>query len=143
MRHSRTVLALGIMLISSAAHSHVRVRPVESQAGARETYTISVPTEGSVATSSVELEVPATVSVISVAGPAQTKKAGDRIISIRWTTKISPGESREFVFEALNPAAGQDITWKAHQRFEDGSSADWVDAPKSKRPASVTKLRGP
>jgi uncharacterized protein YcnI len=143
MKHSKTFLALGILLISSAAYGHVRVRPAESKAGAHQTYTVSVPTEGTAATSSVELEVPDAVSVISVAGQAQTKKTGNRIVSIVWTTKILPGESEELVFEALNPAAGQDITWKAHQHFDDGSSADWVDAPKSKRPASVTKLRSP
>jgi hypothetical protein len=143
MKHGKTFLALGILLISSAAYGHVRVRPAESKAGAHQTYTVSVPTEGSVATSSVELEVPATVSVISVAGQAQTKKTGDRIVSIIWTTKILPGESEELVFEALNAASVQDITWKAHQHFADGSSADWVDIPKSSRPASITKLRGP
>ena len=143
MIHSKTFLALGIMLISSAAYGHVRVQPAESKVGAHQTYTVRVPTEGNVPTSSVELEVPDAVSVISIAGQAQTKKTGNRIVSIVWTTKILPGESEELVFEALNPASVQDITWKAHQHFADGTSADWVDIPKSSRPASVTKLRSP
>jgi len=46
----------------------------------------------------------------------------------------------EFVFFARNPKSGQQIAWKARQRFADGTSADWVGVEGDRRPASVTRL---
>ena len=135
-------LALALMLVGHAAQAHVRVQPVESRLGVEQTYTVRVPTEGEVATSWVELEVPAGVAVIRVEGQAETKKDGDRIVAIVWRREIPPGQSREFVFVAKNPMMGQEISWKAHQHYADGSIADWIEAPNSRRPASVTKLTG-
>ena len=48
------------------AHAHVTVWPMESRAGASERYTVRVPTEGNVPTTSIELEVPAGVVVSGV-----------------------------------------------------------------------------
>ncbi len=141
MRYCGFGLVLGAMLVASGVQAHVRIQPAESLAGAQETYTVRVPTEGDVATSWVELEVPANVSVISVEGEAETKKIGDRIVSIIWRVVIPPGQSGEFVFVASNPASVQEISWKAHQHFADGSSADWIEGPGTRRPASITKLR--
>jgi hypothetical protein len=101
---------------------------------------MKVPTEGKVTTTSVELEIPAGVSVISIADPAETKKENGRIVSITWKTHILPDQSRDFDFVAVNPATDRDMAWKAHQHYADGTSRDWVDAPKTKSPASVTKL---
>lgn len=140
MQGSKLLLVIGVTLVASVAYGHVRIQPVQSQQAARQTYTIRVPTEGKTATSWVEVEVPDGVSIVSAAGPAETKKTGDRIVSIRWTAEIPPGESREFIFEATNPDKGGEIIWKAHQHFEDGSSSDWVEAPSSAHPAPVTKL---
>lgn len=134
-------LPLSVMLTVSAAYGHVRVQPGEAQPGARQTYTVRVPTEGDVPTTSVEIEVPDGVSVLSVEQPAETTKIGDRIVSIRWKAEIPPGYSRAFTFEATNPVSAQELVWKAHQRFADGTSADWVETPNSRRPAPVTKLR--
>lgn len=142
MRFHAFSLALALMIVVPAAQAHVRVQPVESRLGIEQTYTVRVPTEGEVATSRVELEVPAGVSVIRVEGQAETKRIGDRIVSIVWRMEIPPGQSHEFVFVAKNPMIGQEISWKAHQYYTDGSSADWVEAPSSRRPASVTKLNG-
>lgn len=138
--HSKSVLAAALLLLASAAQAHVRVLPVESQTGARQTYSMKVPTEGKAATTSVELEVPAGLSVISVADTAETKKVGGRITVITWTVEIPPGQSRSFDFVAENPKSDQELAWKAHQHYADGTSRDWVDLPKTKSPASVTKL---
>ncbi len=141
MRVRRLIIGLVALLAASAGQAHVRVQPGESQAGATQKYTVSVPTEGDVATNWIELEVPAGVSVISVEGPAETKKVGERTVSILWRTEIAPGQSREFVFVAVNPSGTQEISWKAHQHFVDGSSAEWIESPGSRRPASTTALR--
>jgi uncharacterized protein YcnI len=133
-------LAAALLVLASSAQAHVRVLPFESKTGAQQTYTMKVPTEGKVTTTSVELEVPAGVSVISIVDPAETKKVAGRITSITWKTEILPDQSKDFNFVAVNPKTDQDMAWKAHQHYADGTSRDWVDLPKTKSPASVTKL---
>jgi hypothetical protein len=139
MKRSASLFA-AFLLLASPAGAHVRVLPFSSKTGGQQTYTMKVPTEVKVPTISVELEIPAGVSVISIADPAATKKRDGHIVSITWTTDIAPEQSRDFIFVAVNPKTDQDIAWKAHQHYADGTSRDWVDAPKTKSPASVTKL---
>jgi|SRR5688572_18760727 uncharacterized protein YcnI len=138
-----TVLTLLVLGIPALALAHVSVRPRESKGGAEETYTVRVPTEGAVATTHVQLEIPSDVQVLEVMPPDgatfETVKQGDRITAITWKKEIAPKASAEFVFRARNPASGA-IVWKAHQHFSDGTSADWVGVAGEKRPASVTKL---
>lgn len=140
-----TVLTLLVLGIPALAFAHVSVRPRESKGGAEETYTVRVPTEGAVATTHVQLEIPSDVQVLEVMPPDgatfETAKRGDRITAITWKKEIAPKASAEFVFRARNPASGA-IVWKAHQHFSDGTSADWVGVAGEKRPASVTKLTG-
>lgn len=134
------ILGLAMPVLALA---HVSVRPRESKANAEERYTVRVPTEGSVATTHVRLEIPAGVMVLEVlphdGATFETTKQGDRIAAITWKKEIPPKASAEFVFRAQNPASG-DIVWKAHQHFSDGTAADWVGAAGEKRPASVTEL---
>jgi ketosteroid isomerase-like protein len=102
-----------------------------------------VPTEGAVATTHVQLEIPADVTVLEML-PAdgatfETVKQSDRIASITWKKPIPPKQSAEFVFRARNPSSSE-IVWKAHQHFTDGTTADWIGAAGERRPAAVTKL---
>jgi uncharacterized protein YcnI len=141
----RRFAMLGIVLLAapSLAFAHVSVRPRESKAGAEERYTVRVPTEGAVATTHVQLEIPAGLTVLEVVphegATFETAKQSDRITAITWKKDIPPKGSAEFVFRARNPASG-DIVWKAHQHFSDGTTADWVGVAGEKRPASVTRL---
>lgn len=142
----RSVLvAVALLLSASVANAHVTVWPMESRAGAGERYTVRVPTEGQVTTSSIELEVPEGVMVSGVlVGAGYTydaRREGNRIVAITWKQDIKSGEYGEFVFFARNPNAKQ-IMWKVRQRFADGTSADWVGVEGDRRPASVTKLVG-
>jgi uncharacterized protein YcnI len=137
------ILALFVVVTAAALSAHVTVVPRESQAGAVERYTVRVPTEGQVATTSVELEVPPDVTVTEVVpGTGYTfdlRREGDRIVAVTWKREIPPRASAEFVFVARNPRSGQ-VAWKARQRFADGTSADWIGVEGDRRPASVTKL---
>jgi uncharacterized protein YcnI len=128
------------ILWTTVAQAHVKVRPVESKPGAEETYTVVVPTEGKVSTTSVELEAPKDVVIVSVEGSSYALKTTGDHTTITWKIEIPPGEHREFVFVAKNPATASEIAWKAHQHFADGAVSDWVEAPGSKRPGPVTKL---
>jgi uncharacterized protein YcnI len=137
--HLVAVAALAV-LWTTAAQAHVKVRPAESKPGADETYTVVVPTEGKVATTSVELEAPKGVVIVLVEGAAyDLKQTGDHT-TITWKTDIAPGEHQDIVFVAKNPAKTGEIAWKAHQHFADGTVSEWVEAPGSKRPGPVTRL---
>ena len=138
-----TVLTLSIVAVPALAFAHVSVRPRDSKPGVEERYTVRVPTEGTVATTHVILEIPGDVNVIEVL-PADgatfdAGKQGGRVTSITWKKEIPPKAAGEFTFVARNPGSG-DIVWKAHQHFSDGTVADWVGPAGDKRPASVTKL---
>lgn len=146
MRNAKlaAVLTAAVLLAAgTVARAHVTVAPRESKPGATERYTVRVPTEGQVATSSVELEIPAGVNVAEVvpgnAYTFETRRAGNRIVAITWKQDIPPKSRGEFVFVAQNPASG-DISWKAHQHFADGTTADWVGPTGDRRPAAVTTL---
>ena len=142
---TRTVTCtLVAMLFATAAQAHVSVRPRESKLGATEKYIVRVPTEGKVATTSVEVDIPAGV-VVELGEPAdgvksEMKREGGRVVSITWTVTIEPGANRELTFTAKNPAEGAEIVWKAHQRYSDGTSSEWVGAAGTRQPAPVTKL---
>jgi uncharacterized protein YcnI len=142
MKRLATIGAL-VLALPSLAFAHVSVRPRESKPGVEERYTVRVPTEGTVATTQVRLEIPADVTVLEVVPPDgatfETAKQGDRITAITWMKEIPPKGMAEFVFRARNPASGE-IVWKAHQHFSDGTTADWIGVAGEKRPAAVTKL---
>ena len=126
------------------AFAHVTLRPAEAPPAGTTTYTVRVPSEGDSATTLVELEIPAGVTVVSVAGASGTyelKKTGDRVTAIVWKTSIPAGERGELNFVAQNPASGAEIAWKAHQFYADGTRADWVEPKGGKRPGPVTMLK--
>ena len=100
--------------------------------------------KGTIATTSVQFEIPRGVTINSVE-PAddatfETTRDGGRVVSITWTVTIDPGQNREFVFVAKAPSDATEIVWKAHQRYADGRSSEWVGAPGTRRPAPVTML---
>ena len=136
--------SLAVLLTASLAQAHVTVWPQESKAGAGERYTVRVPTEGKVTTTEVELEVPANVSMSSVLiGSGFTydvRRDGDRIVAVTWKQDIKPGETAEFAFFAVNPKTAGPVAWKVHQRYADGTSADWTGVEGDRRPASVTRI---
>jgi uncharacterized protein YcnI len=62
----KLVLAAALLVIPSISWAHVGVRLRESKPRAEECYTVRVPTEGAVTTTSVVLEIPDGVSVLEV-----------------------------------------------------------------------------
>ena len=138
-----TMAALVLLVTPAIVRAHVTVAPRESQAGAEQRYTVRVPTEGQVATTLVELEVPPDMTIVEVVPgdgyTFETRLEGTRIVAITWKREIPPRQTAEFAFVARNPKAEQ-VAWKAHQRYADGTSADWVGVEGDRRPAAVTKL---
>ena len=124
------LLAVAALFVCASAEAHVRIVPAESKAATTETYNARVPTEGKVTTTSVQLDVPDGVAIESASAPSgasyELKKDGDRIVAIVWTTAIKPGASAMLSFVARNPKAGDQIVWKVHQRYADGTSSEWT-----------------
>ena len=133
-----------ILLIATPALAHVGVSPRESKPGATEPYTFRVPSEGGMTTTSVVLDVPDGVTVVSVTASAgakhEEKKVGDRIVQVTWTIEIKAGASAQLSFVAGNPNEGASIAWAVHQHYSDGMTSDWTGAAGSRSPAPVTKL---
>jgi uncharacterized protein YcnI len=137
--------ALLALLMPAAGYAHVSITPRQSSAGATEKYTVRIPTEGKVATTAAELDVPEGVIVETMQAPAgwkyDVKRADDRIVSIVWQVDVKPGEFIEVGFVARNPRSGDRIVWKLRQRFADGTVTDWTIAPNgTMRPTAVTQL---
>lgn len=138
-----TTLTL-LLVLPTLAVAHVGVRPRESKPGAEERYTVRVPTEGAVATTSVRLDIPEGVTILEVEKASgesfEVDRKGDRIVAITWKRNIPPKETSEFFFRARNPQTGAEIAWKAHQHFADGTHTAWVEPAGGKRPGPLTKL---
>ena len=62
----RTILVASMLAIPALAFAHVTVRPAQSKPGVEEHYTVRVPTEGQVATTSLQLDIPEGVTVTDV-----------------------------------------------------------------------------
>ncbi len=145
MARSRMAAGVGAVVLGAASvvSAHVTIWPKASQAGGSERYTIRVPTEGKVATSGVEVEIPADVAVVAVQAGAASYDAtrdGDRITAITWKLDVKPGEFTELGLLARNPKSGTRIAWKVRQRFADGSVSEWTGPPGDRRAGPVTTL---
>src|SRR5919106_1959596 len=83
----RLMIAIVIVAVAPAlVGAHVTIRPRESTPGISERYTVRVPTEGKVATTSVRLVVPADVTVTYVLAmpgvTADIARGGNRITTV-------------------------------------------------------------
>jgi uncharacterized protein YcnI len=93
-----------VLLSATAAHAHITIRPREATLGVTETYTMRVPTEGKVATTSVELDLPDGVTIVTISGAAgsfEHKKSRDRVTSITWKVDIQPAQSQRVAVAAV------------------------------------------
>ena len=143
MKKQTALLLVGFLMGAAVLDAHVVVTPREATAGAEQVYTVRAPAEGTVSSTSIELEIPLGLHVMRVdAGEGfafDVRKEKDRIVAITWTREIKAKEFALFTFTAHNPASGQ-LQWKAHQAFADGSMRHWVGERGTKEPASVTTI---
>ena len=137
-------IALGL-IVPVAANAHTTIWPRQSMAGATEKYTIRVPTEGKIATTSADMEAPEGVVIETVGVPAgwkyELKRKDGRIVGITWQMNIQPGEFAEFTFVARNPRGRDQLVWGLRQHFADGSSTDFTRTPDGAlRPTAIVRL---
>ena len=138
-------VVLGALTAPGAA-AHVTVQPAASQPAQLQRYRVIVPNErASSATTGVDVKLPAGVTFAlteQLAGwRARIVKRGNAISELRWRGgPVAPGGYAELRFIARNPVRLGPITWKALQRYDDGTVVRWIGGAGSETPAPVTTL---
>jgi uncharacterized protein YcnI len=125
-----STLALSFVGVASA---HVVVKPGEVLTGSFQTFTVGVPVEKGVATSSVKLDIPAGLSYVTptqkpgwtIEVDKQGEGENTAVKSITWTGEIGAGYRDDLSFSAKTPDKPVELQWKAHQTYADGSVVEW------------------
>jgi periplasmic copper chaperone A len=152
---------IGILALAvpAGAGAHVRLQPEEAPAGAFTVLDVNVPDEsGELATTKVELRFPpgflyvlhrpvpgwsAEVKMARLATPITTggQAITERVSRVIWTARgeraeIQPEQFQDFSIGVQIPGrAGDTLTFKALQTYEDGEVVRWIGAPESQLPA--------
>lgn len=148
------LLGIVTLTFSVGASAHVVVKPAEVLSAAFQTFTVSVPSEKDIATTSVKLMIPAglkNVQPTHMGSGWQIKvdKTGSgqnaAVKSITWSGQIQPGFREDFTFAAQVPDKIGEINWKAYQTYADGTVVSWDKATGSGEgsnsgPFSITKV---
>jgi uncharacterized protein YcnI len=142
-----SALVLGAVA-APGADAHVTIQPTASQPAALQRYTVYVPNEETASTTTgVDLRLPPGITFAlaeHVAGwRVQVVRAarGDAISELRWTRgRVPPDGYAELHFIARNPVKTGRVSWKALQRYADGTVVRWIGNPDSDTPAPVTTL---
>lgn len=139
--------AFALLFITSTALAHVTVAPNKSSPGAWETYSIKMPNEKTVDTTSLEIRFPAGLQVKSFEDkPGWTVEAlrdsSGVITGARWAGKLPPERFVQFLIIAVNPKTGTDLAFTATQTYADGSVVSWSGEAGSKTPAPHVSLAG-
>ena len=149
-----SVLALAF---SATASAHVTVKPAEVVTAGFQTFTVSVPNEKDIPTTSIKLVMPSGLEHVS-----PTQKAGWQIDiekegegesavvkSITWSgSTVGAGFRDDFTFSAKVPDNAAELQWKAYQAYSDGTGVSWDKADEGEHgelaansgPFSVTKV---
>ena len=149
-----SVLAL---TFSATASAHVTVKPAEVVTAGFQTFTVSVPNEKDIPTTSIKLVMPSGLEHVS-----PTQKAGWQIDiekegegegavvkSITWSgSTVGAGFRDDFTFSAKVPDNATKLQWKAYQTYSDGTVVSWDKADEgghgevaaNSGPFSVTKV---
>lgn len=140
------ILALIILSLPISAAAHVTVWPRQSDLGAREKYVVRAPNEKRVATLRIEAQFPPEARVTSLEERAGWKidvkrDASGAIVGATWTGNLPPDQFAEFGVMAINPKAGESLTWRFTQAYADGTQVQWIGPAGSPTPAPVVQLR--
>lgn len=141
-------LAAALLLSVAGAHATVRTEAglTESRVGVTETYRVNVPTEKEISTTQIRLVVPQGVAVSRFQVTpgftrTVTRNADGLVTEVVWKGRVAPMEYARFYFQAKNPAAAAELSWKIYQTYSDGSVVAWDDADPARGPASKTTVR--
>lgn len=114
----------------SNVSAHVTVKPGEVETSTYQVFTVNVPNEKDIPTTSVRV-----VMADGVSGVTPTQKAGwsvsaveadDAVREITWEGgEITKGLRDEFSFSAKTPNDAGSLKWKAYQTYSDGTVVSW------------------
>jgi periplasmic copper chaperone A len=157
------LLALALLALPAAASAHVTLQPSEAPEGAFTVLDVRVPNESDNAnTTQIAVQFPvgfADVSYQAVPGwsvkvtkdklakPVQTDD-GPVTEGVKEMVfsggKLPPGEFQDFPLSVQIPGkAGEELTFKAVQTYDDGEVVRWIGGPGSEHPAPQVLVTAP
>lgn len=150
------------LLTAGVAQAHVTLAPDSAAAGSWTTFAVKVPNESDTAsTVKLVLRMPPGVTSASYAPvpgwvvkltkeklstPIKSEEGtvSEVVSEITWTATgggIEPGQFVPFGLTIPVPeVAGQDLTFKAVQTYDDGKVSRWIGNPESEEPAPTVKV---
>ncbi len=132
------VIALFSFLFVQTVSAHVVVTPDEVGIGAWESFSVGVPVEKDLPTTSLRLVIPDGLQYVTPntkpGWKIQVKKSSDqedaKVTEIVWTGGTVPsGQRDDFVFSAKAPSSESVLIWKAYQTYSDGTIVSWDAEP--------------
>jgi uncharacterized protein YcnI len=147
MRLLSAFVAMGVAgaLAAPAALAHIQVTPTTAAPGDAVLFEVLVPGEKEARTTEVALQIPRGVLPFSWDDPPgwdrKLEMADDGSIAVaRWRGRLAPDGFARFTFLASTPEQEGEISWKAVQRYDDGSESAWIEPPEGDFPAAVTEV---
>lgn len=151
------LIAIVTVAMSAPASAHVVVKPAEAVTASFQTFTVGVPNEKDIPTTSIKVLIPEGVKHVSPTQKAgwkistQTSGSGENetVTSITWSNgTVAKGMRDDFTFSGQVPAEAVELHWKAYQTYSDGTIVAWDQASegghgssdKTAGPFSVTKV---
>jgi uncharacterized protein YcnI len=136
------------LALPATASAHVTLQPGTAAAGGFTRIDVRVPNErDDTATTKVALQFPEgfeTVSYEPRAGWEVTvRRSGERVTRITWSGgRIEPGQFTDFGLSLQMPEgdAGDKLTFKALQTYEDGEVVRWIGPENADEPAPIITL---
>lgn len=134
--------AAAALVMAGPAVAHVDVLPREVPAEEPVEFTVRVPNERDVATTSVEIDFPEAVTVFSFADPPrgwtlEPKLANDgRIVGAEYRGELAVERFVDFSFLGTPFEVGTTM-WPARQTYADGNVKPWTGQPEDGDGASI------
>lgn len=146
------LLGVATLAFSASASAHVVVKPAEVVTAGFQTFTVGVPNEKDISTTSVKLVIPAGLKYVQ-----PTQKAGWQIDvekegtgedatvkSITWSgNEVKAGFRDDFTFSGQVPEKATELQWKAYQTYSDGTVVSWDKASSGDDHESEDENSGP
>ncbi|MEO5949956.1 MAG: YcnI family protein [Candidatus Saccharimonadales bacterium] len=149
-------IGVATLAFSTSAFAHVVVKPAEVVTAGFQTFTIGVPNEKDISTTSIKLVIPDGLKYVQPTQKAgwqiDVEKSGTgedaAVKSITWSgNEVKGGFRDDFTFSGQVPEKAADLQWKAYQTYSDGTVVSWDKAAQGEDsetttsgPFSVTKV---
>ena len=146
------LLGVATLAFSASASAHVVVKPAEVVTAGFQTFTIGVPNEKDISTTSVKLTIPAGLKYVQ---PTQkdgwqidVEKDGTgedaTVRSITWSgNEVKAGFRDDFTFSGQVPEKATELQWKAYQTYSDGTVVSWDKASSADGHEEESETSGP